>query len=101
MTAPEMSLNKSKLTSIVAKEAGIHPDAAARAVEAMTRAIVNTVSGGGKATLPGFGTFKLATRAARCVRHPKSGETIPLPASRTAKFTPSATFNSIIAFSEN
>ena len=41
---------------------------------------------GGKIQLVGFGTFEVAERAAREGRNPKTGETMPIAASKTPKF---------------
>ena len=48
--------------------------------------IVSTVKAGDKLTIPGLGTFEAATRAAREGRNPKTGETMPIAASKTPKF---------------
>ena len=41
---------------------------------------------GGKIQLVGFGTFEVSERAAREGRNPKTGETMPIAASKTPKF---------------
>ena len=41
---------------------------------------------GGKVQLVGFGTFEVAERAAREGRNPKTGNAMPIPASKTPKF---------------
>jgi DNA-binding protein HU-beta len=44
----------------------------------------------GKLTIRGFGTFRVAERAAREGRNPRTGEAIHIPASRTVTFSASA-----------
>lgn len=40
----------------------------------------------GKATIRGFGTFKVTSRAARTGRNPKTGEPVDIPAQDTITF---------------
>ena len=43
-------------------------------------------------TYPGFGTFKVKSRAARKGRNPKTKDVIDIPASKTVTFKPSTKF---------
>jgi len=45
----------------------------------------------GSVQLIGFGTFKVAKRAARTGRNPKTGEAMKIKASKSVRFTPSST----------
>ena len=45
-----------------------------------------TLKGGGKVTLVGFGTFSVSKRAARNGRNPQTGEVIKIKARKVAKF---------------
>lgn len=60
----------------------------ARALDAFVEAMKETMAAGESVTLPGLGTFKVAARAARAGRNPKTGEAIQIAASKTVKFTP-------------
>ena len=60
--------------------------AAQRAVEAVFDAITKTLGSGEDVTITGFGTFKIAKRAAREGRNPKTGEKIQIKASIKPKF---------------
>jgi DNA-binding protein HU-beta len=53
---------------------------------AITDNIAGVLVQGETITLPGFGTFSLAERAARTGRNPKTGEALEIAASRAAKF---------------
>ena len=54
------------------------------------KAFVDTVSeqmvAGDKITIVGFGTFEVSERAAREGRNPKTGEAMPIPASKVPRF---------------
>jgi DNA-binding protein HU-beta len=81
-------MTKADLISSVAKEAKITKAEAERAVNAVTATVVKALKRGDKITLFGFGTFSVARRRARTGRNPRTGQTIEIPASKTAKFKP-------------
>ncbi len=69
------------------KAAGMTTKAEAeRAVEAVFDTIVKTMSRGEEVAITGFGTFRVAKRAARMGRNPKTGESIQIKASVKPKF---------------
>ncbi|KKW47378.1 MAG: DNA-binding protein HupB [Parcubacteria group bacterium GW2011_GWA1_59_11] len=69
------------------KAAGIETKAQAhRAVEAVFDAITQTMGRGEDVAITGFGTFRVAKRAAREGRNPKTGEKIQIAASVKPKF---------------
>lgn len=80
-------MNKAELVEEVMKAAGIEvkKDASA-AVEAVFDTIVKTLSKGGEVAITGFGTFKVARRAARMGINPRTGEKISIAASVKPKF---------------
>lgn len=59
---------------------------AVMAVEAMFDAIVKSLSKGEEVAIAGFGTFRVAKRAARMGINPKTGEKIQIAASIKPKF---------------
>ncbi len=79
-------MTKEQLISAVAKEAKITKVAAARAVDSVTNSITRELRKGGRISLTGFGTFSVAKRKARTGRNPRTGQTIKIPATKTAKF---------------
>jgi len=80
-------MTKEGLVEGVMKTAGIEVKAQAhRAVEAVFDTITNTLSRGEDVTVTGFGTFRVAKRAAREGRNPKTGEKIHIAASIKPKF---------------
>ena len=80
-------MTKEGLIEGVMKTAGIEVKAQAqRAVEAVFDTITKTLSRGEDVTVTGFGTFRVAKRAAREGRNPKTGEKIHIAASIKPKF---------------
>jgi len=79
-------VNKSELIDAVAEGADISKAAAARAVDAMTGAISDSLKSGDQVNLVGFGTFLIRERAARTGRNPRTGETINIAASKVPSF---------------
>lgn len=59
---------------------------AARIVDALFDTITNELAKGEEVAIAGFGSFKVARRAARQGRNPKTGETIMIKASNAPKF---------------
>jgi len=54
--------------------------------DALVTYITETLQGGDRVQIAGFGTFSVVERAAREGRNPRTGETIPIPASKSVKF---------------
>lgn len=80
-------MTKAGLIEAVQKATGMETKAASeRAVEAVFDTIVKTLSRGEEVAITGFGTFRVAKRAARQGRNPKTGETIQIAASTKPKF---------------
>jgi len=79
-------MNKAELIDAVAAAADLSKSDAAKAVEAVTGAISNTLSKGDQVAIVGFGTFAVKHRAARAGRNPKTGETIQIKASNVPAF---------------
>ena len=61
---------------------------AERAVDTMIDCIVSTLKEGGEVSIAGLGIFATKARAAREGRNPRTGATIRIAATRTAKFRP-------------
>ena len=81
-------MTKEELIAVVAKEAKVTKTAAAKAVDSIADAITKELKKGGRLSLTGFGTFSVAKRKARTGRNPRTGETIKIPATKTARFKP-------------
>ena len=81
-------MNKAELVAAVAEKAEISKKAAEKAVKAFTDAVAEELAKGGKVQLVGFGNFEVSERPAREGRNPRTGETMPIAASKTPKFKP-------------
>jgi DNA-binding protein HU-beta len=79
-------VGKPELVDGVAAAAGLTKKDAALAVEAVLEEIASALGRGAEVALVGFGTFKVGERAAREGRNPRTGESIPIAASKSAKF---------------
>ena len=79
-------MNKTELIAVVAEKAELSKKDAEKAIKAFTDAVSEELVKGGKIQLVGFGTFEVAERAAREGRNPKTGETMPIAASKNPKF---------------
>jgi DNA-binding protein HU-beta len=81
-------MNKAELTKIVASGAGLTQAQASSFIEGFTEAIRKALKKGSDVTLVGFGTFKVAKRAARMGVNPKTGEKMKIAARKVVKFVP-------------
>ena len=81
-------MNKSDLIDGMAADAGISKAAAKAALESFMGSVTNTLKGGGKVALVGFGTFSVSKRAARTGRNPQTGKAIKIPARKVPVFRP-------------
>jgi DNA-binding protein HU-beta len=81
-------VNKSELIDHIAKQADISKAAAGRALDAMMSGVRTTLKKGGTVSLVGFGTFAVATRAARTGRNPRTGDAIKIKKAKVPKFRP-------------
>ena len=81
-----MAYSKGDLVAAIAEGAGLTKKAAADALEAMLGAVTGELASGGSVTLTGFGTFKVAARAARMGVNPRTGESIKIAARKVPVF---------------
>ena len=81
-------LSKQDVASSVADTTGLSKREANEAVEAVLGAIQNALSNGDSVGLIGFGTFEVATRAAREGRNPRTNDKISIPSKNVPRFKP-------------
>ena len=79
-------MNKAELVEEVAGEVGLTKKDVNNVVDAVTSAITDSLAGGEKVTLVGFGTFQVQKRKARQGVNPKTGDKISIPAKNVPKF---------------
>lgn len=81
-------MNKAELVEKVAGEVGLTKKDVNNVVDAVTLAITDSLAGGEKVTLVGFGTFQVQKRKARQGVNPQTGQRISIPAKDVPKFKP-------------
>jgi DNA-binding protein HU-beta len=79
-------MTKADLIDSVAARLDLPKGQAERAVNLVFEDIVKALRNGDKVNVSGFGTFAVSERKARTGRNPKTGESIDIPASKSAKF---------------
>ena len=79
-------MTKAELVAAVADKAGVSREAAKKAIDAFTDSVVGALKKGQDVRLVGFGTFLPVSRAAGMARNPRTGQQVPRPASKTARF---------------
>lgn len=87
------SMNKAELISAIANEANLTKADAKKALEAFINVTGETLKGGDKITLVGFGTFSILDRAARTGRNPRTGQNIKIEAKKSVRFKAGAELN--------
>jgi DNA-binding protein HU-beta len=81
-----MIMNKNELITAVAEKSGLTKKETEKVLKAFTEVVTEELKNGGKVQMVGFGTFEVSERAARDGRNPRTGEPMPIEASRAPKF---------------
>ena len=79
-------MNKADIVDKVHGVLGTTKADAERAVECMIDCVVSSLKSGDEVSIAGLGIFATKARPAREGRNPRTGETIHINATRTAKF---------------
>ena len=90
-------MNKGELVDKIAEKSGVTKKEADSILTATVEAIMETVSGGDKVTLVGFGSFEPRDRKEREGRNPKTGETMVIPATVVPAFSAGKQFKEMVA----
>jgi DNA-binding protein HU-beta len=88
MATTRKTVGKQELVSEVSRETGMPNRQIEKVMGAFMNSITNALQRGEDVRFTGFGTFKVAERAARKGRHPRTGEEMQIPASHRPTFTP-------------
>ena len=92
LTLNSINMNKTELVAAIAKKAGMTKVDAAKAFNALNEVTRETLKGGDKIAIIGFGTFSMQKRPARKGKNPRTGKTINIPAKKVLKFKASKSF---------
>ena len=79
-------MTKAELISAIAERAGLNKNQSRDALEAFLGSVTETLKSGEEVRLVGFGSFLPVERKEGTARNPRTGETVPRPASKTARF---------------
>lgn len=82
-------MNKSQMIEHIAHHADLSKAAAARALDAFTNGVCQSLKSGKGVALVDFGAFSVSKRAARTGRNPQTGASIQISATTVPKFRPS------------
>jgi DNA-binding protein HU-beta len=88
MTAQSRAMTKAELIEALSNKLPLPKADAERAINIVLDDVIAALKQGERVNISGFGTFSVSTRQARAGRNPKTGETIQIAASRSAKFKP-------------
>ena len=89
-------MTKTDLIESIAGKLDLPKGQAERAVNMIFDDIVGALRTGDKVNISGFGTFAVSDRKARAGRNPKTGETIQIAASKSAKFKAGKSFKDML-----
>jgi DNA-binding protein HU-beta len=79
-------MKKHDLVKAIAADVEVTQEQANKLLDAVTTNITNALARGEDVVLVGFGSFSVKERAARMGRNPKTGEAIPIAASKLPQF---------------
>ncbi|HZK09102.1 MAG TPA: HU family DNA-binding protein [Bacteroidales bacterium] len=91
------TMNKAELIDAMATDANITKAEAKRALDAFIKTTGEALAKGDRVALVGFGSFSVATRAARIGRNPQTGKELKIAAKKVVKFKPGTELNLNIA----
>ncbi len=79
-------MTKTELIDGLSNKLGVNKSEAEKAINIILDDIVVALRQGERVNISGFGTFSVSSRKPRTGRNPKTGESIQIAASRSAKF---------------
>ena len=79
-------MNKAQLIDAMAAGSGLTKADSKKALDAFMDATTDSLKGGDRVALIGFGTFSVSERGSRTGRNPQTGKEIKIPAKKVVKF---------------
>ena len=79
-------MNKAELVNAISEKAALSKKDAEKVLAAFTETVTESLTAGEKVQIVGFGAFETKVRAERMGRNPKTGEDIPIPATKVPAF---------------
>ncbi len=90
-------MNKAELVDAISEKAGVTKKEADAVLSAVIETIVESVAGGEKVALVGFGSFEKRHRKEREGRNPKTGEAMTISATSVPAFSAGKSFKEKVA----
>ncbi len=79
---------KLDIINIVADKTGVPKQKAEEVVESLFNAMKDSLAGGSRIELRGFGVFTVKSRKKGIGRNPRTGKEVPIPSGKTIRFKP-------------
>lgn len=89
-------MNKADLIAKVSEKSGATQTQTEAVLDGFRDVVTSSVTVGDEVSYPGLGKFSRVSREARMARNPRTGESVPVPASNAPKFTPSTKFKQVV-----
>ncbi len=83
-------MNKSDVIQDVAGASGVSKSDVEKVIDAFFDTVRSAASNGDRVAWPSFGSFSVSERQARTGRNPRTGEPVPIAASKALKFSASS-----------
>jgi len=89
-------VNKSDVIQDVAGVSGVSKSDVEKVIDAFFDTVRSAASNGDRVAWPSFGSFSVTERQARTGRNPRTGEPVPIAASKALKFSSSSALKSAL-----
>ena len=89
-------MNKSDVIQDVAGVSGVSKSDVEKVIDAFFDTVRAAASSGDRVAWPSFGSFSVTQRQARTGRNPRTGEPVPIAASKALKFSASSSLKSAL-----
>ena len=95
-------MNRNEVIRELASRTGLAPADVRKVIEALFGTsnqpglIIQTLCHGSRVSFRGFGTFQVRHKAARTLRHPRTGRMLKVPERRVPTFHPSIRFKQVV-----
>ncbi|MEO8297383.1 MAG: HU family DNA-binding protein [Burkholderiales bacterium] len=87
-SAAAAGLTKAAFVELIAAQFGLPKSRSADVLDFVVDTIKKSLKKTGAVSISNFGTFKVAKRAARVARNPRTGESVKVKAAKTVRFKP-------------
>jgi len=88
--------NRGDLVQAISEATSLSRKDADKAFDALLEYLSQALKRDEKVTISGFGAFSVSHRAARTGRNPRTGASVPIPASKTLRFKPAKTLKDAV-----